>query len=303
MRIVVFGAGSLGTAIGALLARKNEVVLVGRPRNVSAIRERGVRVVGDIDLRVEVEARASIDGIAPPELLIVSTKSYDTAAAIEECRDWVGKDTKVLTLQNGLGNLELLRDWRAERAFGGTTTLGANLLEPGKVRLSGLGKTVIGSDLDQVGAKRIAEAFSAGGMPASVAEDVLKETWAKAVVSSCVNPLTAILRVPNGSLLESPATSRMLSEVCRECVDVANAHGIRLSHISMIKRVRTVARDTRSNRSSMLQDVERGKRTEIAYINGAIVRHGLARNVKTPLNLTLLAMVESLERQGPAEKG
>ena len=294
MRIVIFGAGSLGSALGALLSRSNEVALVGRHSNMSAIRRSGLRVVGDINVRAKLEAYDSVNQVEPPELIVITTKAYDTLSAIRACRDWASGKVRVLTLQNGLGNLELLREWKGERAFGGTTTMGANLLRPGEVRLSGLGRTVIGANKDLVGAQRIVHAFAESGLPSVVKKDVLAEIWAKAVVSASINPLTAILRVPNGKLLASAPVSKLMSEVCSECELVARGVGIRLPS-SMKSRVRAVARDTSNNRSSMLQDIERGRRTEVAQINGAFVKHGLERHIKTPLNLTMLAMIGSLE--------
>ena len=294
MRIVIFGAGSLGSALGALLSRGNEVVLVGRKENMSAVRSRGLRVFGDVDIKVKIDAHESIRRIDPPELLIVTTKAYDTVSAVRACTKWASGDSRVLTLQNGLGNLEILRKWKGERAFGGTTTMGANLVEPGRVRLSGLGRTVIGSDLDAAGARSIVRAFSDCGLPTVTNKDVEGEIWAKAIVSACINPMTGILRVPNGRLLDSVVTARMLNEICDECEAVSEAMRIRLPYRSMVRRVRVVARDTRGNRSSMLQDIERGKRTEIAQISGAFVRYGQAKKIRTPFNLTMLTMVEAL---------
>ncbi len=294
MRIVIFGAGSLGSALGALLAKNNEVVLIGRRRNMSAIRAKGLRAVGDVRALVKVQSLESVDRVDPPELLIVTTKAYDTVPSIEACREWVSDGTAVLTLQNGLGNLEALRDWKGKRAFGGTTTLGANLVEPGRVRISGIGRTVIGSDLDATWARRIAHVFSRSGLPTVTKKEIRGEIWAKAVVSACINPMTAILRVPNGRLLESKPMSQMLAEVCSECEKVAEAEGVKMPYASMVGRVKAVVRDTRENRSSMLQDIERGRRTEIAQINGAFVRYGISDDVRTPVNLTLLAMVEGL---------
>lgn len=294
MRIVIFGAGSLGSALGALLSRSNEVVLIGRRANMSAIRAKGLRMMGDVDLRVKLDAHETIKDVESPELLIVTTKAYDTPSAIYACREWARDDTKVLTFQNGLGNLELLREWKGKNAFGGTTTMGANLLAPAEVRLSGLGKTVIGSDIDRPGALRIARAFADSGVPTAVRHGINGEIWGKAVISACINPTTAILRVPNGKLLDSPSIMGVISELCAECEAVAAAERISLPYASMIRRVRAVARNTANNRSSMLQDVERGRRTEVAQINGAFVRFGFANNVRTPLNMTMLAMVESL---------
>ncbi len=294
MRIVIFGAGSLGCALGALLSRANELALVGRRANMSAIRKGGLRIVGDIDLRVKLDARETIDELKSPDLLIIATKAYDTLSAIDACKGWAEEDAMVLTLQNGLGNLEAIREWKGKKAFGGTITMGANLLEPAKVRLSGLGRTIIGSDLNPSGARRIVTAFSNSGIPTFVKNEIQGEIWAKAAISACVNPMTGILRIPNGKLLDSVPVSRMLSEICAECESVARAEGIRLPYRSMVRRVRAVVKDTANNHSSMLQDIERGRRTEIAQINGAFVLLGMSSNVKTPLNLTMLAMVESL---------
>lgn len=295
MRIVIFGAGSLGSALGALLSRSNQVALVGRRAHMSAIRRHGLKVVGDVNLRVKLEAHESLDEVEVPELVVITTKAYDTSSAIDFCRVWASGDVKVLTLQNGLGNLDALREWKGRRAFGGTTTMGANLVGPGEVRLSGFGRTVIGSDKDPVGARRIALAFAESGLSTIAKDEILAEIWAKAIVSASINPLTAILRVSNGSLLESLPISQLMSEVCDECELVARRVGVRLPYASMKPRARAVAKDTSDNRSSMLQDIERGRRTEVAQINGAFVRHGLEKGVATPVNLTLLAMVESLE--------
>jgi 2-dehydropantoate 2-reductase len=295
MRIVIFGAGSLGSALGALLSRSNKVALIGRHAHMSAVRRHGLRVVGDINLRVKLEAYESVDEAEPPELVVLTTKAYDTSSAVDSCRAWASGDVKVLTLQNGLGNLDALREWKGRQAFGGTTTMGANLLCPGKVRLSGFGRTVIGSDEDPIGAQSMALAFAESGLPSVTKDEIVSEIWAKAIVSASINPLTAILRIPNGKLLESASISRLMSEICEECELVARGEGIRLPYASMKSRARAVAKDTSNNRSSMLQDIERGRRTEVAQINGAFVRHGLEQSVMTPLNLTLLAMIESLE--------
>ncbi|MGQ9587297.1 MAG: ketopantoate reductase family protein [Thermoplasmata archaeon] len=303
MHIVVFGAGSLGCALGGLLSREHRVSLVGRKPIVEAVSKRGLRVVGDRRLAVWPSAAETVDHFDSPELLVVTTKAYDTGEAVRACRSAVSSRTMVLTLQNGLGNLEILRNWKGKNAFGGTTTIGAALISPGVVKLSGTGKTVIGSDMNPIGATRIASAFSESGLPASVSRDIQSEIWAKAIVNACINPITAVLRVPNGRLLDSRTIANLVSHVARECEAVAKASGIRLSPPSMYSRVRAVASDTADNISSMLQDIERGRKTEIRQINGEICKAGEARGISTPLNRALVAMVEALENQTSREKG
>jgi 2-dehydropantoate 2-reductase len=295
MRICVFGAGALGSAIGGMLAGRNDVFLIGRKPHVEAIRKRGLVLQGDLSRTVRLPAFTSISGVAPPELLLITTKAYDTMSAVLECRPWVTGGTAVLTLQNGIGNLEALREWKGGRAFGGATTLGSTLVSTGKVRISGLGRTMIGSDLDPYCSKKIVGVFAESCIPSCFSENIMSEIWAKAIVSACINPITAILRVPNGKLLESKAISRLVLEVSKECERVARAHGIELPQSPMYPHVRAVARDTARNLSSMLQDVGRGNRTEIDQINGVIWRLSEEHGLDAPLNKTLTAMVQSLE--------
>lgn len=295
MRICVFGAGALGSALGGLLAGNHEVILVGRKAHVKAIRNDGLILLGDRRGRVRVSAAESLADVEPTELVVLTTKAYDTQDAVALLRPWAEERTKILTLQNGLGNLELLRRWKGRRAFGGVTTMGATLLGPGRVRIAGLGKTVVGTDADARGARAIAEALTSSGIPTSTTSDIVGEIWGKAIVNACINPVTAVLRVTNGRLLESAVIRRLLSEVCEECVAVALREGVCLSVRELQKKAFKIARDTARNRSSMLQDVGNGKPTEIHQINGAFAALGDRHGVKTPLNDVLAAMVRALE--------
>jgi len=294
MRICVFGAGSLGSAIGGLLARKHEVTIVGRRPHVEAVARGGLRLTGELSEVARISATHTPDLTMAPDLLIMTTKAYNTPDAIAVCSRIVDEGTKVLTLQNGLGNLELLRAWKGDHSFGGTTTMGAALQGDGVVRISGLGRVVVGSDLDPDGASEIADAFTVCGVPSAVKEDIATELWGKAVVNACINPVTAVLRIPNGVLFRSATVSRLLDGVCSECVEIAHAAGAENVPADMIDTVRRVASETAENRSSMLRDVELGRRTEIAQINGMFCKHGLMLGLPIPLNRALVALVESL---------
>ncbi|MCU0852574.1 MAG: 2-dehydropantoate 2-reductase [Thermoplasmata archaeon] len=303
MRICVFGAGALGSAIGGLLARNHEVVLVGRRAHVNAVKARGLQLLGDARMRVRVDAVENLARIAPTDLVILTTKAYDTGDAVVALKEWADDRTLVLTLQNGLGNLEQLRRWKGRRAFGGVTTMGATLLGPGQVRISGLGRTAVGSDSDPRGARIIADAFASAGIPASTESDIFRTLWSKAVVSACINPTTAVLGVTNGRLLESRVIRKLLADISTECVAVAAQEGVSLEARELTRRVMNVARDTAKNRSSMLQDIEKGKRTEIHQINGAFAALGDKHRIPTPLNDVLTALIEALERRPRTQKG
>ncbi|MEM4232633.1 MAG: 2-dehydropantoate 2-reductase [Thermoplasmata archaeon] len=303
LEVYVFGAGSLGCAIGGILARKHTVTLIGRRPLVEAVRRKGLVMRGDIRRVVPLRAFTDLKGLESPRLIIVTTKAYDTAVAAESCADIADKDTMVLTLQNGLGNAELLRERFGRRAFAGSTTMGAAMLSPGVVKVSGLGRTIIGADMDRAGARVIARAFAECGIRASTTFNSAGVIWEKAIVNACMNPITAVLRVRNGVLVENPVVRRLMMAVCDECVQVALAEGVRLPSRDVRARVRWVCRETAGNLSSMLQDVMRGKRTEIREITGAICSRGDRHGIETPLNRALLAMVESLELAHRPGKG
>lgn len=303
MRICIYGAGSLGSALGGILAEKNEVVLVGRREHVRAVQKRGLKIVGDINRTIRLEARESLVGLTPPELLVITTKAYDTSGAVRALRGWASDEMVVLTLQNGLGNLEQIRAWKGDMAFGGTTTMGAALNGPGVVKLSGIGGTTIGSDLNPSEARKIVSAFSASGLPTQSIRDVVKEIWTKAIMNASINPISAVLRVKNGRLVESRAIKRLMTEVCDECLRASITSGIRLSYNPLHRRIFAVCRDTSENKSSMLQDIERGRRTEIDQINGAFCSLGDDVGVSTPLNDALVAMIGSLADSTRPEKG
>lgn len=297
MRICVFGAGSLGSAVGGMLAEKHEVSLIGRRQHVEAINKKGLALQGDLRRTVRVPAFTELSHVDPPELLLITTKAYDTRNAIAECRRWATGRSAVLTLQNGIGNLELLTEWKGRKAFGATTTLGATLVSPGRVRVSGLGMTAVGSPADPESAKLIVSAFVESGIPAAYSADIAADIWSKAIVSACINPVTAILRVPNGALLQSKAVSRLLREISVECERIARAERIILSHIPVYPHVRSVARKTAGNLSSMLQDVMKGKRTEVDEINGAIWSLSQKHGLDAPLNRAMTSMVTALEQR------
>jgi 2-dehydropantoate 2-reductase len=301
MKICVFGAGSLGSAIGGLLADRHDVTLIGRRVNVDPIIMNGLRIEGVVSKMVRLDASDTVQGLDPPDLLLVVTKAYSTSSVVDACSSWIRDDTIVLTLQNGLGNLERLRAWRGGKAIGGTTTMGAFLVMPGVVRIAGMGRTIIGSDIDPKAARSVASALESAGMPATARRDIHSQIWAKAIVNASINPLTAILRVPNGDLVRSRTLSRLMADICSECEAVAAASGIKLPSKSMYQSARSVARQTAGNRSSMLRDIELGRRTEIDSINGYLCRCGEGAGVPTPLNYALVSIVKSLEA-GTAEK-
>lgn len=298
MRIAVFGAGAMGSWIGALLAKAgHEVTLVGRKDHVAVVVTRGLRVSGKTDLFVHPAAVVRAQDAPVPELLILSVKSYDTARALAEARPLLGQRTRVLSMQNGLGNLELAAEATGERnVFAAVTTHGVTFLEPGHVRHAGVGYFRVGSPANEHAAARALTAtFRDAGLDAEFSDRILGEVWAKVVVNASINPLTAITGLANGALLEHASLRELMQRVVEEAVDVARAEGAPLPDDDLLARARRVAELTAQNKSSMLQDVERGRRTEIDQLCGEIVARGMRHGIDTPINMTLRALVKGIE--------
>jgi len=292
MRIVVFGAGALGSLIGGLLSPFHDVTLIGREDHVMAIREGGLRIEGEEKLICHPKAELEPSGKA--DIILLTVKAHDTSGSIPIIEGMLREGTIVVSLQNGLDNHFLLAS-SFPGVVTGLTSWGATMLGPGRVRLSGRGDIVLGSLGEYMeGVEKVSQALAKAGIGSRVSDDIALEIWSKVVVNACINPITALLRKENGCLLE-PELGKLARELCMEGVNVARAWGIDLDPVSSLAGVMKVAMDTATNRSSMLQDLERGRRTEIDEITGSIVRRGEERGVDTSLNRALWYLVRSAE--------
>lgn len=297
MKILVYGAGALGSVLGATLARAHDVTLLARRDHAEAVNRAGLLVEGKAPGVARVRAVTDLASAPNVDLVLLTVKAYDTAAAARALRAFVGPSTRVLTLQNGLGNLEVLRaSFPAAQVLAGAITVGATMLEPGRVRHAGFGYCKIGSASgNRKDAEEVARALAADGLPIEAVDDPESEIWAKVVVNAGINPVTAITGLPNGALLEHAWLTELMTSACEEAIEVAKAEGVALPDDDLLYRARKVAEMTAANKSSMLQDVERGKRTEIDAISGEIVRRGRARGVDVPVSATLAALVKGIE--------
>lgn len=285
MRIAVLGAGALGCLYAAYLSRTSHEVWLLSRRPLA-----GVVVDGRHYPRVLLGAPDRCD------LLLLFVKAYDTAAALAGAPS----ASVACTLQNGWGNADLLEArYGAERVLAGTTAQGATLLGPGEVRHAGRGDTRLGPWAPGGPAARAAgEAGAllqeAGLGPVQVLEDPRPALWAKLAVSCAINALTALHDVENGALLEDAALRGMMEEAAREAGRVALANGVSLPEEPAAAAER-VAAATAANRSSMLQDLTRGRQTEVDAINGAIVRLAAARGLDAPVNRRLWEAIRDRE--------
>lgn len=297
MDIVVFGAGSLGSLVGGLLARDHEVTLVARAAHAEAVRESGLRIEGIGDTHPDrVFPATTTDGTdLEADLAIVAVKSFDTAMAAEQLA--TGSFDAVCSLQNGMGNEATLAAALEAPVLAGTATYGAILREPGVVDCTGVGEVVLGardggpSDT----ADRIGEAFAAAGLETTVAEDMPRRLWEKLAVNAGINPVTALTATENGVILAEPATD-LARNAAREAARVARACDVSLSDRDALAALEEVAEATAANTSSMCQDVLADRRTEIDAINGYVVDRAADHALEVPTNRTLTALVRTWER-------
>lgn len=298
MDIVVFGAGSIGSLFGALLARvpDHSVTLVGREPHVAAVRDAGLRVTG-VDEFVVRPAVTTDGSDLSADLALVTVKAFDTEAAAEELA--TGAFRAVCSLQNGMGNEETLARHLECPVLAGTTSYGAVRESPGTVAWNGRGDVVVGpwEPTDATGvAEEVGETFAAADLSPAVedAAGIRRRLWRKLAANAAINPTTALARVENGALGDPPG-SDLVEPIAREVAATARASGVDLDADETAAAVTEVVDATAANESSMHRDVARGRRTEIDVINGYVVEQAREHGIDVPTNRTLRTLIRTWE--------
>ncbi len=300
MRIAVIGAGAMGSLFAARLAPVASVVVLSRwAEAIAEIRARGLRLVdaeGEHTHFVPIASDPS--AAAPADLALVLVKSYDTARAAAWVAAALAPAGLALTLQNGLGNAEILAaKVGLHRTVQGVTSEGATLLGPGRVRHAGSGVTSVGTK-PEIAARlgEVVTLFRQAGFATDLSDQVDSLVWGKLVINAGINPLTALLDVPNGALVKNDAARAALRLAVGEAAAIAAKVGISLPYPDAAARAEEICRATAANLSSMLQDVRRGSRTEIDAINGALVSAAESAGLAAPVNRLLWHLVRAREK-------
>ncbi|WP_435074757.1 ketopantoate reductase family protein [Halorubrum sp. HHNYT27] len=292
MKVLVYGAGALGSLIGGLLARAHDVTLVGRDPHMRRVREDGLRIDGEMD--VHVRPRALTDGTnRAADLAVVTTKAYDTDAAARALA--TGEYGAVCSLQNGLTEERLVAALEPT-VLAGTASYGALLAEPGRVTCTGVGEVVVGSlagGRDPV-AERVGAAFDEAGIETTVATDMPRRRYEKLAVNAGINGPSALARLSNGATLDGPG-GEVAREAAREVARVARADGVDLREDEAVAAVERVAAETAANRSSMHEDIAAGRRTEVDAIYGAVADRADRVGVAVPTCRTIASLIRAWE--------
>lgn len=297
--VLVVGPGAMGCLHAAMLAEVGVKtgLLDHRADRAERITDRGIVVEREgEDRTVQVRCSADAADFAPARLALLLVKAYDTEEATRGLLPAIGDEGGVLTLQNGLGNYERISEIVPQaRVVAGTTTFGATLLGEGHVREAGAGFVQLGSPTgNHRRAREAASYLRTAGIECEPAASVDEVLWAKAMVNAAINPLTALTGLRNGKLVEIDALRELMNAVTVEVADIARACGIFVRE-GIVRTVEGICEQTAENRSSMLQDLTAGRRTEIEYINEEIARRAAERGLEAPLCRLLTTLVKGRE--------
>ncbi|HQE87975.1 MAG TPA: 2-dehydropantoate 2-reductase [Methanothrix sp.] len=311
--ILIYGAGAIGSFMGYLLSEGpsaaegmiENVGLLGREGHIKKIRERGLEIAfpdGAKSFRFK-NCFSSLEELAAsdfyPEMVMVCVKAYSLPAL---CQELAGpglpegrlRDAAFLLLMNGMGNKEAFSQLHlpASRLLEGITSVGVKLSGEGRIELKGWGKTVVEARLDAGMQKYMSGRLAEKGFEAEFADDFATQQWNKLFVNAVINPITALTRQENGIVL-SQSLQPTVRQIVREAVGVAACEGVAADEESAFELVSSVAGKTAANTSSMLQDVLKGRMTEIDSINGYIVGLAKKHGLETPVNEAMVALVKS----------
>lgn len=286
----------MGSLFAARLTKLADVTLIGHwPAQITAVQQNGLTLIQPDGQQQTVTPAITNNPTeaAPADIAFILVKSSQTQKAAHTAAAVLKPEGTAVTLQNGLGNGEkLMAVLGRERVIQGVTSEGATLVTPGVVRHAGPGLTYLA---DQPRSRLVAQLLQQAGFQVKISADVNSLLWGKLVINTAINPLTAVLDVPNGYLAENPAARAIMEAAARETAQVAQAAGISLPFAEPEQEALAVARATAANVSSMLQDVRRGAPTEIEAICGAVIRYGRRHNIATPINQALYRLVCALE--------
>lgn len=299
---ILGGGGAMGGLVGGSLQEAgHDVTLIDVSQEaVETINSKGLTIEQKSGESRNIKVRASRDpsSIGEVDYVINFVKCYHTESAVQSAKPMIGGKTTVLTLQNGWGNAPKIASIVGEeKVLVGVSYHSATLAEPGKVLHTGKGMTFVG----ELGGehserlKKITDALADSGLDVTPTDDVLKVVWSKLALNACTLPTSALLKFYAHQLVEHEGTLELMRCILREVVAVAQAQNIEMDYDERWEAITSLLKKAVGGKASMLQDVEKSRRTEIDVINGAIVEAGQRCNIPTPYNDTMMYMVKALE--------
>ena len=292
MKIIILGAGAIGSLYGARLSKLNDVTLVARREHAGKINKNGLKITGEENNVYKLKATTEINEIEDDTLIILTTKVHRSKDAIEPIKNLIKKDTIILCLQNGLHSEEVVKEIVNGKCLvlRGITAVGATFLEAGTVQFNNLSYTKIE---ESPVSKELADNFDECGLKANVSENLKEDVWKKLILNCVLNPLSAILRRDNGGMSDE-GLNALKQLIVDECLKVANKDGATFD-FDFVEAINQGIEGSR-NLSSMYQDILKEKKTEIDYLNGAVVELGKKYGIKCPVNEALITIIREMEK-------
>jgi len=296
MNVVVFGAGAIGSVYAAKLSAHHPVTVIGRPDHVAAIARDGLRVTGRESFTARVQAASDLSELPNSTLVLLTTKVNDNRRAAKALAQVVQPDTIVLCVQNGLGSEAVVKDVMAGRCLvlRAITQFGAIFSEPGVVDLKVSGYTLIEAGSHS---QTVADLLTASGLDGRVSPAINTEIWRKLIFNCVINPITSIVGSEVGGIAD-PRLDPLKRLVIDECLRVAAIDGV-LFQEDFVRAIADTFGASR-NIASMRQDLQRGRPTEIDFMNGAVVALGQRHGIDCPVNAALTAIIKAMEARPAA---
>ncbi len=299
--VTVIGAGAVGSYFGGLLARAGcDVTLVARQDHVKAIQENGLYMeCQSFQERVSVKTSTEYQAIKNADLVLFCVKSPDTESVAIEIQPYLSKDTIILSLQNGVDNCERLKTVLLNPVYPAVVYVATGMVGPGHVKHFGRGELVIGeleggeACLDQLNV--LQEFLNKGNVPCSISKNIKHDMWLKFLVNCSYNAISGIGQIEYGQMIQSAHINALIEQITKEFLSVAEKEGINISPEQANSANEQSAKTMAKQKSSTAQDLMKFKKTEIDYLNGYILRRGLAHQIPTPANQSVYALVKMLE--------
>jgi 2-dehydropantoate 2-reductase len=291
IKVIILGAGAIGSYYGFMLSRKTDVLLVGRRGHIDAVNSQGLEVTGAIEGVFDLDVSTELSSIPEGSLVILTTKAYNIVEAVNEFRGVLRPDTVILVLQNGLGNEDLVQSLVGPEVYvvRGLVSTGVEFLSPGRIEVKLVRETVLPKTAT---GEKIGQLFTSCDLRVRLSERMDIEIWRKLTVNCVINPLTALFRVPNSEIAVDNLRE-VRKSIVDECIRVAEREGVCLEGDLEWEVSRAAA--SYSNFSSMCQDIKKGRRTEIGFLNGKIGELGRRHSVATPVNDVFTSLIRFME--------
>jgi 2-dehydropantoate 2-reductase len=300
MKICVVGCGAVGSIFAAHLGRLEDVQVYALDiwsEHINAINEKGLRISGAANFTARIKASTNLQDVPRCDYGIVATKAIHTRSAIERARSIFDENSAVCSVQNGVGNEEILAEY-VKYVIRGTTFPAGHVIEPGHAGFDIMGDTWIGpfepTNTPMRMVEELAATLTRSGMNTIGMPDARGAQWAKLIFNASTNPVGALTRLHHGAATFFEPTGQLFNDLIDEGLAVARALGIGL-HGDPRALVQKGAKAPGKHKASMLQDILAGRQTEVDFMNGAIVQWGEKVRVPTPLNKAMWALIKGLE--------